>query len=92
LKKLARHLNPPTRREMATRAASTPSTASGRCYGYARVSTVHQADEGESLDVQQRQMAGYAQMQGLSIDKVFVERGVSGSRGAPAQTVSRVWS
>jgi hypothetical protein len=39
-----------------------------------------QADEGESLDVQQGQIAGYAQMQGLVLDRVFVERGVSGSR------------
>jgi putative DNA-invertase from lambdoid prophage Rac len=78
--KLARHLNPSSRREIAARAASTASGASWRCYGYARVSTVHQADEGESLDVQRRQLAGYAQMQGLTIDKVFVERGVSGSK------------
>jgi hypothetical protein len=41
---------------------------------------VAQADEGESLDVQQRQLAGYAQMNGLTIDRVFVERGVSGSK------------
>ena len=34
-------------------------------YGYARVSTIQQADEGESLDVQQRVIAGYAPMQGL---------------------------
>ena len=39
-----------------------------------------QANEGESLDVQQRVIAGYATMQGLKIDKVFVERGVSGSK------------
>ena len=48
--------------------------------GYARVSTVRQADEGESLDVQERTIAGYALMHGLIIDKVFVERGVSGSK------------
>ena len=36
----------------------------GRIYGYARVITVAQADEGESLDVQQRTIAGYAQMHG----------------------------
>jgi putative DNA-invertase from lambdoid prophage Rac len=52
----------------------------GRCYGYARVSTVHQADEGESLDVQQRQLAGYATMNGLTIARTYVERGVSGSK------------
>jgi putative DNA-invertase from lambdoid prophage Rac len=68
----------PAGRGQATRPA--PPAPSGRVYGYARVSTIQQASEGESLDVQQRQLAGYAQMQGLVIDKVFVERGVSGSK------------
>jgi putative DNA-invertase from lambdoid prophage Rac len=49
-------------------------------YGYARVSTVRQADEGESLDVQQRTIAGYGLMHGMTIDRVFIERGVSGSK------------
>jgi putative DNA-invertase from lambdoid prophage Rac len=49
-------------------------------YGYARVSTARQAGEGESLEVQQRTMAGYAMMHGLAIGRMFVERGVSGSR------------
>lgn len=48
-------------------------------YGYARVSTVRQATEGESLEVQQRTMAGYALMRGLTLDRVLVEGGVSGS-------------
>lgn len=48
-------------------------------YGYVRVSTLGQAD-GESLDVQRRQIEGYAHMKGLAVDRVFVERGVSGSR------------
>jgi putative DNA-invertase from lambdoid prophage Rac len=48
-------------------------------YGYTRVSTERQADEGESLDVQRRQIGGYAMMKGLEIGHVFVERGVSGS-------------
>ena len=30
--------------------------------------------------MQQRQLAGYAQMHGLEVDQVFVERGVSGSK------------
>lgn len=63
------------------RAAESPQPApSGRCFGYARVSTIQQADEGESLDVQQRVIAGYAQMNGLTVERVFVERGVSGSK------------
>jgi DNA invertase Pin-like site-specific DNA recombinase len=49
-------------------------------YGYVRVSTVKQVDEGESLDVQQRTISGYALMHGLTVDQVFVERGVSGSK------------
>ena len=48
-------------------------------YGYVRVSTVRQAEEGESLDVQQRTIAGYAMMHGLSVTQSFVEGGVSGS-------------
>lgn len=49
-------------------------------YGYARVSTVRQADEGESLGAQERTIAGYAMMHGLVVDRVFIERGVSGSK------------
>jgi putative DNA-invertase from lambdoid prophage Rac len=48
-------------------------------YGYARVSTARQAAEGESLDVQRRQIEGYALMHGLTLDEVVVEEGVSGS-------------
>lgn len=48
-------------------------------YGYLRVSTTRQADEGESLGVQQRQVEGYAHMLGYKIDGWFIERGVSGS-------------
>jgi putative DNA-invertase from lambdoid prophage Rac len=50
--------------------------AAGRVNGYARVSTACQAREGESLDVQRRQIDGYAHMQGLTLEKVFTERGV----------------
>ena len=52
----------------------------GRVFGYARVSTTAQVEEGESLDVQQRTIAGYAMQHGMTIAKVFVERGVSGSK------------
>ena len=48
-------------------------------YGYCRVSTARQATEGESLDVQQRQIEGYALMHGLTLASVLVEEGVSGS-------------
>jgi putative DNA-invertase from lambdoid prophage Rac len=49
-------------------------------YGYVRVSTDRQADDGESLGTQQRVIEGYAIMQGLAVDAVLVERGVSGSK------------
>lgn len=48
-------------------------------FGYCRVSTLKQASEGESLEVQRRQIEGYAIMKGLAIDEVVVEEGVSGS-------------
>jgi DNA invertase Pin-like site-specific DNA recombinase len=48
-------------------------------YGYCRVSTARQATEGESLDVQRRQIEGYAHMHGLTLRGVAVEEGVSGS-------------
>jgi putative DNA-invertase from lambdoid prophage Rac len=48
-------------------------------YGYCRVSTLKQANEGESLDVQRRQIEGYGLMHGLTIAEVLVEEGVSGS-------------
>lgn len=48
-------------------------------YGYTRVSTGRQAEEGESLGAQQRRIEGYAMMQGLQVEQMFVERGISGS-------------
>jgi putative DNA-invertase from lambdoid prophage Rac len=48
-------------------------------YGYCRVSTLRQANEGESLDVQRRMIEGYAHMHGLALDAIVVEEGVSGS-------------
>jgi putative DNA-invertase from lambdoid prophage Rac len=48
-------------------------------YGYARVSTERQADEGVSLDEQIRRIEGRALEQSWQILEVFIERGVSGS-------------
>ena len=48
-------------------------------YGYCRVSTARQANVGESLDVQRRQIKGYADMHGLALDEIVIEDGVSGS-------------
>ena len=49
-------------------------------YAYTRVSTGRQADEGESLPAQERTVAGYVMMHGLAVDRVFVERGMSGAK------------
>ncbi|WP_287260808.1 recombinase family protein [Mesorhizobium sp.] len=48
-------------------------------YAYTRVSTIAQPDDGESLDVQRRQIDGYAMQHDLAVETHFVERGVSGS-------------
>jgi len=49
-------------------------------YGYARVSTVEQAD-GTSLDEQTRRITGVAMLKGADIAQMFVDAGVSGSKG-----------
>jgi DNA invertase Pin-like site-specific DNA recombinase len=47
-------------------------------YGYCRVSSVHQVEEGVSLDEQQWQLQGRAFERGWNFTKVFIEQGVSG--------------
>ena len=49
-------------------------------WGYVRVSIDRQAEESESLGAQRRTVEGYAMMHGLTLDRVFIERGVSGSK------------
>jgi DNA invertase Pin-like site-specific DNA recombinase len=48
-------------------------------YGYARVSTKDQADNGESLKTQERMIQGYAMTRGLPDPVLFIESAVSGS-------------
>jgi putative DNA-invertase from lambdoid prophage Rac len=50
-----------------------------RIFGYCRVSTSEQAEEGISLSTQEQQIRGYAMMKGWEVAEIFVERGVSGS-------------
>jgi DNA invertase Pin-like site-specific DNA recombinase len=49
-------------------------------YGYTRVSTAKQADDGLSLEVQRRQIEGYCHMHGFELAELVVEEGVSGSK------------
>jgi len=50
-------------------------------YGYVRVSTLQQANEGESLETQLSQIRSYSELKGFSIpnENLITERGVSGS-------------
>jgi putative DNA-invertase from lambdoid prophage Rac len=76
----ARHLAPPTEREIAARQPPAPPPApSGRTYAYCRVSTDMQAEDGQSLEVQRRQLEGWAMQRGATLDGVRVEAGVSGA-------------
>lgn len=50
-----------------------------KVYGYCRVSSMEQAEDGSSLAAQKQQIAGYAMMKGWEIAETFVETGVSGS-------------
>lgn len=50
-----------------------------RVFGYCRVSTADQADDGSSLASQRQQITGYAMMKGWQVADFFVEAGVSGS-------------
>lgn len=49
-------------------------------FGYCRVSTQRQVVEGESLEVQRRQIEGYASMHGWPVPDTRTEEGVSGSK------------
>jgi putative DNA-invertase from lambdoid prophage Rac len=53
--------------------------AAMQVFGYVRVSTAEQANNGLSLDTQQRQIEGWAAVKGWDVAAVFVEAGVSGS-------------
>ncbi|MFZ6765238.1 recombinase family protein [Pseudoroseomonas sp. WGS1072] len=79
--------------KQTTSRRANPSTKVGRVVGYCRVSTVQQADAGESLLVQQRQIEGWCHMAGQTLSEVFVERGVSGSLPlAERPEGSRLWT
>src|SRR3989442_263462 len=51
-----------------------------KLYGYVRVSHQVQVEEGESMDVQQKKIEGYAMIAGVKVEHVFIERAVSGGK------------
>jgi DNA invertase Pin-like site-specific DNA recombinase len=59
------------------RSAAKP--AAGRVLGYVRVSSDAQAEQGQSLEVQQRQLEGWAMQRGATLEAVHIESGVSGA-------------
>jgi putative DNA-invertase from lambdoid prophage Rac len=77
--RLARYLRPPSARERAARGISDAPAPAGRIVAYCRVSTDAQAEDGQSLDVQQRQLEGWAMQRGQPLDQVVVEAGISGA-------------
>lgn len=51
-----------------------------RVFGYCRVSTDGQAQNGHSLADQENRIRGYAQSIGLRVDRIFIEAGVSAGK------------
>jgi putative DNA-invertase from lambdoid prophage Rac len=49
-------------------------------FGYERVSTVEQAEDGHSLETQRRMIEGQATILGQPVDRYFTDRAVSGGR------------
>ncbi len=56
------------------------------CFGYIRVSTAKQGEQGVSLEVQQDAIARYAQARGIEISEWFEERETAAKRGRPVFT------
>lgn len=64
-----------------------------RAFGYARVSTIAQATEGESLDVQRERLEALCTLNGLALHEIFAEEGVSGAKPLRQRPQgSRLWA
>jgi putative DNA-invertase from lambdoid prophage Rac len=62
-------------------------------FGYVRVSTDMQAEDGQSLAVQQRQLEGWAMQHGRTFDAMHIEPGISGAVPfAERPEGSRLWA
>jgi DNA invertase Pin-like site-specific DNA recombinase len=64
---------------MATRKLTTSRPDVQRALAYARVSTDQQRDSGISLDEQQRKIEGRCLENGWSLERIYVDAGISGS-------------
>lgn len=47
--------------------------------GYVRVSTVNQVENGDGLEIQRKRIAEYCKERGLTLDRVYEDRGISGA-------------
>ena len=64
-----------------------------RIFAYCRVSTDEQVTNGQSLDVQESTLRGWASMHGRKIDQVVIEAGVSGGKEfAKRPEGAKLWS
>uniref|UniRef100_A0A6C0CFL9 Resolvase/invertase-type recombinase catalytic domain-containing protein n=1 Tax=viral metagenome TaxID=1070528 RepID=A0A6C0CFL9_9ZZZZ len=52
---------------------------SGCAYGYVRVSTTKQVQEGSSLEEQEKKIRAWAELHSMDLKDVFVDKGVSGT-------------
>src|SRR4051812_23919487 len=68
----------PTKRLAHSARSAEPTRR--RVFGYVRVSTDGQAQNGHSLADQESRIRGYAQSLGLDVDAMFIEAGVSASK------------
>ena len=57
-----------------------------RCFGYIRVSTAKQGEQGVSLEAQKDAIARYAEVHGIEISEWFEERETAAKRGRPIFT------
>lgn len=51
-----------------------------KAIGYARVSTLEQAHEGISLEAQERRIRAWCEAQGITLEGIYVDAGISGGR------------
>jgi DNA invertase Pin-like site-specific DNA recombinase len=73
------HRQQPRIRSLPRRPAAKAIQPAARVFAYCRVSTEGQAENGQSLEVQQRQLEGWALMHDARLAATYVEAGVSGA-------------
>lgn len=65
---------------MSSRRTATPTPIAPVAVGYVRVSTEEQAREGVSLDAQTEKLRAYCSLNGLTLDTIYRDEGVSAGK------------